>query len=179
MRFFFYGTLQHGNANPVARAAHDRLTSLGEATTRGRLYAVREASGWYPVLLPGQGTVQGALYETRPGFTKSDLAMLDAWEDFDPRRPFGSLYIRRLLSVGDRQDRKHYAHAYVYNRKLPRSARRIAGGDFNSWLARTGLPAFGSRRTVPAERNGIPLPFRRTRSNGARFNDTNSSDQPG
>ncbi|MCB2046746.1 MAG: gamma-glutamylcyclotransferase [Novosphingobium sp.] len=179
MRFFFYGTLQHGNTNPVARAVHARLAQLGEATMRGRLYAVREASGWYPVLVPGQGTVHGALYETRPDFTQADLAMLDGWEDFDPRRPGRSLYVRRLLPVDAQPGRDEAAHAYVYNRTLPRSARRIASGNFNCWLTHTGLPAFGSRRVVPAERNGIPLPFRHTRSNGARFNDTNSSDQPG
>jgi gamma-glutamylcyclotransferase (GGCT)/AIG2-like uncharacterized protein YtfP len=144
MRFFFYGTLIAGSGNPVAMAAHALLRDLGPATARGALYAVGEAEGWYPVLLSGAGAVHGRLYEAAPGFAETDLAALDAYEDFDPADPAGSLYVRATIVATDTAGVFHEAQAYSFNRQLPPGAQAIADGDFCAWIAREGLRPYGA-----------------------------------
>jgi gamma-glutamylcyclotransferase (GGCT)/AIG2-like uncharacterized protein YtfP len=144
MRFFFYGTLIADSGNPVAAVAHRLLRDLGPATARGTLHAVEDAAGegWYPVLLAGAGPVHGRLYEAAPGFAEADLAALDAYEDFDPADPAGSLYLRATIVVTDSDGAFHEAQAYTFNRPLPPGAQPIADGDFRAWLARKGLTPF-------------------------------------
>ncbi|MBV1689839.1 gamma-glutamylcyclotransferase [Novosphingobium sp. G106] len=144
MHFFFYGTLIAGSGNPVAAAAHALLRDLGTVTARGALYAVSDAEGWYPVLLSGAGPVHGRLYEAAPGFGESDLAALDAYEDFDPADPGGSLYVRSTIVVSDGDGAFHQAQAYSFNRPLPPGAQAIPDGDFRAWIAREGLKPYGT-----------------------------------
>lgn len=144
MRFFFYGTLIAGSGNPVASAAHTMLRDRGPGSARGALYAVGEAEGWYPLLLSGAGTVHGRLYEIAPGFGEADLAALDAYEDFDPADPAGSLYVRATIVVTDADGAFHQAQAYNFNRPLPPGAQAIADGDFAAWIARKGLRPYGA-----------------------------------
>jgi gamma-glutamylcyclotransferase (GGCT)/AIG2-like uncharacterized protein YtfP len=144
MRFFFYGTLIAGSGNRVAGEAHARLRDLGAATVAGALHAVGDPLGWYPVLLPGAGTVHGRLYATEPGFDAADLARLDAWEDCDPGDPAASLYRREAIAVTDADGARCEAQCYRYNRALPAGARPIGDGDFRPWLRRVGLRAYGA-----------------------------------
>jgi gamma-glutamylcyclotransferase (GGCT)/AIG2-like uncharacterized protein YtfP len=148
MRFFFYGTLIAGSGSEVARAVHDMLRPIGPATARGALYAVGDPRGWYPVLLPGREQVHGMHYESTADFGRAELARLDAYEDFDPRDPARSLYLRREISVTGADGARRKAQAYRYNRALPASARPIPGGDFHAWLEETGLIPFGGLRSV-------------------------------
>lgn len=141
MRFFFYGTLVAGSDNAVAAAAHGLLRDLGPATTPGTLQAVREPQGWYPALLPGAGLVHGRLYAAAAGFGEAELARLDAYEDFDPADPAGSLYLRETI-VATRGGSPVEAQAYRFNQPLPSGARPIADGDFSAWLAREGVSAY-------------------------------------
>lgn len=142
MRFFFYGTLLAGSENAVAREIHRLLAPLGPARVAGSLVAIPDPRGWYPALLSGEVEAHGWLYESRESFGSADLARLDAYEDYDPADPGGSLYIRRavMLLGGGR------AEAYFWNRPLPDGARPIPGGDFRRWLAERGLQAFGGLR---------------------------------
>ena len=144
MQFFFYGTLIGGSDNPVAAAAHALLRDLGPATARGALYAVGEAEGWYPVLLSGAGAVHGRLYEAAPGFGEADLAALDAYEDFDPADPAGSLYIRSTILVTAVDGAFREAQAYGFNGQLPPGAQAIPDGDFRAWILREGLRPYGA-----------------------------------
>jgi gamma-glutamylcyclotransferase (GGCT)/AIG2-like uncharacterized protein YtfP len=144
MRFFFYGTLIAGSGNPVAAAAHARLRDLGPATGRGALHAVGDAGGWYPILLSGAGAVHGRLYEAAPGFGEADLAALDAYEEFDPGDPAGSMYIRATLVVTAADGTMFEAQAYSFNGRLPPGAQPIPDGDFHAWLAREGLKPYGA-----------------------------------
>jgi gamma-glutamylcyclotransferase (GGCT)/AIG2-like uncharacterized protein YtfP len=144
MRFFFYGTLIADSDNPVAAAAHALLRDLGPATARGALYGVGEAEGWYPVLLWGASAVHGRLYEAAPGFGETDLAALDAYEDFDPADPAGSLYIRSTIVVTDAGGTFREAQAYNFNRQLPPGAQAIPDGNFRAWIAREGLRPYGA-----------------------------------
>jgi gamma-glutamylcyclotransferase (GGCT)/AIG2-like uncharacterized protein YtfP len=146
LRFFFYGTLIAGGGNPVAAAAHALLHDRGPATTRGVLHAIEEADGWYPILLAGDDTVHGRLYDAAPGFGARDLAGLDAYEDYDPADPAGSLYRRVALAATDANGAVHQAQVYRYDRLLPGAARPIPHGDFHAWLAHEGLRAFAGLR---------------------------------
>ena len=139
MRFFFYGTLQAGSGNAVARSLQGLVRPLAPASVKGALFAIPEAQGWYPALAPdGQGTVHGTLSQALPHFTARDLARMDAWEDYDPARPDLSLYLRCKVAL----DGGGEAQAYVWNRPLPGDAIRIAHGDFRRWLAESGFEEF-------------------------------------
>ena len=144
MRFFFYGTLLAGSSSQIALDVHRKLRALGPATVRGRLYAVPDPEGWYPILKPGCRQVRGELYETSPEFRRSDLAALDAYEDFDPSDPSGSLYLRKKVTVVPGGGAPVIANAYVFNRTLPAAARPIRQGDFPEWLSEIGFSSFGS-----------------------------------
>lgn len=144
MRFFFYGTLIAGNANPIAMRVHACLRDEGPATARGTLHALGEPEGWYPVMLAGAAPVHGRLYSAAPGFGEADLAALDAYEDFDPTNPAGSLYLRTTIVVADAAAGFHEAQAYVFNGSLPPGALAIPDGDFAAWIAREGLRPYGA-----------------------------------
>jgi gamma-glutamylcyclotransferase (GGCT)/AIG2-like uncharacterized protein YtfP len=142
MRFFFYGTLQSGSRNPVARRIHARLVAEGPGQVRGALHAVPDWDGWFPALLGGPGIVHGQVYGVGPDFSPADLAAMDTYEDFDPADPTRSLYLRRslpLVSGG-------VVQVYCFNRPLPPGARPIPDGDFRAWLASTNRPEFGGGR---------------------------------
>lgn len=143
LRFFFYGTLIAGSGNLVARAVHDRLVCLGPARTRGTLWAIPDARGWYPALRPGNGWVHGRFYETTSGFDARDEARLDGWEECRRKARKQSSYWRQPAIVLAGKARRR-AGLYLYNRKLPSGARRISGGDFAAWLAAHGFTAYGA-----------------------------------
>ena len=141
-RFFFYGTLMAGSGHPVARRLHVRLQPLGRATVPGALFAIPDPQGWYPALLPGEGQVHGTLHAAGPDFATQDLAAIDAFEDFDPADPAGSLYCRIALPVSPEGGAAVEAQVYRYNRPLPEGALAIPGGDFAAFVRTRGLPVF-------------------------------------
>lgn len=142
MRFFFYGTLLDGSDNPVAQAIHALLAPEGPATAAGALYAVPDATGWFPALLPGDGPVQGRTYTARAHFSAADLARMDAYEDFDPAAPHASLYLRQAIVLAQGGP----AQAYRFNQPLPAGSVPIPHGDFRRWLAETGAAQFTGLR---------------------------------
>lgn len=144
-RFFFYGTLMAGSGHPVASALHARLHPLGPATVPGALFAIPDPLGWYPALLPGEGAVHGTIHAAGPDFSAQDLAAIDAFEDFDPADPSGSLYCRLVLPVRPDGGQEVEAQAYRYNRPLPEGALPIRGGDFAAFVRERGLPVFEVR----------------------------------
>jgi len=146
--FFFYGTLLAGNANPVARDIHRLLRAAGPATIAGSLHGVPDDTGWFPALLAGEGKVHGQLYETLTGFDAAALARMDAYEDYLPDDPAGSLYLRRAESAILPDGSAREVQVYAFNQPLPADARPIPGGDFSTWLAETGLPVFTATRSA-------------------------------
>lgn len=146
MRFFFYGTLVAGHTNPVARMIHARLRSVGAATLAGSLHAIPTPKGWYPALLPGGGMVHGMLYVARAGFSESDLARMDDYEDYHPGSPRNSLYIRESVTAFGEDGKGLKAQTYRFNQPIPQNAKAIPGGDFAAWLGEHGLTAFASAR---------------------------------
>ena len=147
MFFFFYGTLLDGSDNPVAASVHARLRAIGPAAVRGALHAIPDPEGWYPALLSGDGLVHGRLYEAAAAFGESDLARLDAYEDYDPRKPERSLYLREAMTATAGDGSSCEVQAYRFNLPLPVGACVIDGGDFRAWLNRQGLQAFGGMRS--------------------------------
>lgn len=142
MRFFFYGTLLDGSDNPVARAVHALLEPEGSAAAHGKLHAVPDRAGWFPALVSGEGQVLGRCYQARPGFSASDLAQLDAYEDYDPANEGSSLYLRRSVElIGG-----SCAQAYLFNQPLPVGSQPILHGDFRRWLSETGEAQFTGLR---------------------------------
>ncbi len=113
MRFkvFVYGSLKRDF--PL----HHHLTGaryLGEAKLPGfRMYDL----GWYPGIVPGEGTIFGELYEV--DFTT--LLLLDQIEDE------GEEYRRELLEVFTQEGEKVPAFVYVYRGRVE-DKREIVGG---------------------------------------------------
>jgi gamma-glutamylcyclotransferase (GGCT)/AIG2-like uncharacterized protein YtfP len=100
-----------------------RIRRLGRFRLQGILYDL----GPYPGLAPGKGVVHGELYELLDG---GALAVMDAYEEYDPRRPPKvSTYRRERWTLTD-PDVESWV--YVYNRPV-RGLTRVLGGD---WLAR-------------------------------------------
>ena len=154
MRFFFYGTLVAGHDNPVARTVHARLGEGVRATVPGRLHSVETPDGWYPLLTQdfapdtdadSDAVVHGYLYEAGPDFSLADLALLDRWENFDPRDPDVGEY-RRDAAVARTADGANVpTDVYVYIQPMPAGAIPLARGDFAAWLAETGRRAISAQ----------------------------------
>lgn len=140
--FFFYGTLIAGSGNSVEATIHTKLVPAGPARARGRLFAIPDADGWYPALLPGNSPVHGVAYRFSPAFGAGDLALLDEYEGHDPNHPQSSLYVRRPIFLRGKPKGPDMAQAYFFNQPLPAAARRVKGGDFHSWLKKNRLQAY-------------------------------------
>lgn len=108
---FIYGTLHPNRAPRAIAAAARRLTSIGRATIRARLYNL----GQYPgiVLDPAAAPILGELFTVPDDQT---LAALDAYEDFRPHDPANSLFLREkaVVTLDDGSDQSCWV--YVYNR---------------------------------------------------------------
>ena len=112
---FIYGTLHPNRAPAEIAAAARRLTSIGSATIRGHLYDLGEYPG---VVLDANGPlITGELFRVPDDET---LAALDAYEDFRPADPVGSLFLRRMASVVMQDSGAATScWVYVYNRDPP------------------------------------------------------------
>lgn len=129
---FFYGVLQEELGDwPF-------LEGLGlgsPASTQGALYAIPDAKGWYPALIPTQAryasNVEGMIY---PAGTV-DLAAIDAFEGPDYTR--APIMIDGWDGYGETE-----ADAYLWTADLPEGAEPIAGGNFAGWLKQTGRKPF-------------------------------------
>jgi len=110
---FIYGTLHPDRAPREIAAAARRLTPLGPATIRARVYDL----GAYP------GAILDHTAPSLPGelFTVPDaetLAALDAYEDFRPASPPDSLYLRVQTTATLPDGSHHTCWVYVYNREV-------------------------------------------------------------
>ena len=103
-----YGSLMTGMGGREELGVGDQLGFSGRCEIGGRLFDLGE----HPGLLLGPGIVHAELYEIAD---HSILQRLDAYEDYDPDDPEGSLYIRKLVRLA-RPDRD--AWLYEYNRDV-------------------------------------------------------------
>jgi gamma-glutamylcyclotransferase (GGCT)/AIG2-like uncharacterized protein YtfP len=137
---FFYGVLIGEIAPPRVRQLLAGIGPGQAATVRGTLYAVPDARGAYPVLLPGEGLVHGWLHEAG----SVDLAALDRFEGVDPDDPMSGEYRREAVLAMLADGSTVEAQAYLWNRQVHDGLERLAEGDFARWLAGSGHAAFGS-----------------------------------
>ncbi|AHE98094.1 hypothetical protein THITH_07275 [Thioalkalivibrio paradoxus ARh 1] len=120
---FVYGTLLRGLAR--AQLLRDARL-LGLAWIPGRLFDL----GAWPGLRHGPGRVIGELYEV----DTPTLARIDRIEDYDPRDPQRSLYLRERLPVQPLSGAPaHPAFTYVFTRE-PDPETWIRHGDYRRHL---------------------------------------------
>ena len=131
---FFYGVL-------LGEVASDRIAAMlagigpgNPAIASGVLYAVIDRAGSYPVLLPGEGEVRGAVHEVG----SVDLAVLDRFEGVDPNDPRAGEYRREAIRVIPATGSPLEADAYLYNHAPGPALVPIRHGDFARWLRETG-----------------------------------------
>jgi gamma-glutamylcyclotransferase (GGCT)/AIG2-like uncharacterized protein YtfP len=100
---------------------------VGRGTIRGNLYDLGDYPGARVVAAePGQ-RVSGELYRLRD--PELALETLDKYEEFSPREPNRSLFVRELLPVILEDGRKRRAWAYLYNRGIA-GAKLIPSGRY-------------------------------------------------
>ncbi|WP_052208568.1 gamma-glutamylcyclotransferase family protein [Croceibacterium mercuriale] len=159
---FLYGVLR---ADAAGDNAGPLLAGLGpgwSATVPSALWALPDPRGWYPALLPGEGTVQGMLHEAGD----VDLTAVDAAKAAE--------YRRSAVTVTS-ESGEAPATAWLYTADLPAGAEPVPDGDFAEWLAETGHTAFAAegcesaraglmarasptRESPPAWPQGLPRP---------------------
>lgn len=101
---FVYGSLRRGEPMFDALGLDEALEYVSEGTFRGELYDL----GDYPGAVAADGVVRGEVYRIKD---VSILEALDRYEEFDPRDPRGSLFVRHLIHVPE----AGAAWTYLYN----------------------------------------------------------------
>ena len=131
-RFLFvYGTLMKGLQEGWQRKVGARF--VGRGRINGKLYDLGKYPGAIFTDAGSGGYVKGELYKVRD----PELAtrILDRFEEFSPRRPHKSLFLRVVARVTLEDDRTEDAWVYVYNRPVDES-KLIPSGDYREKLAR-------------------------------------------
>jgi gamma-glutamylcyclotransferase (GGCT)/AIG2-like uncharacterized protein YtfP len=118
-RLFVYGTLRPGHAPKEISKVVDTLTPVGSGTVRAKLYDF----GDYPGIVLDENAgenVRGEVF-VLPSDRKT-LAQLDAYEEYSPQDPEGSLFKRLKTRVTLMNGSSELCWVYVYNRAIPKSA---------------------------------------------------------
>ena len=107
---FIYGTLHPDRAPREIAATVRRLTSLGRATLRARLYNLDAYPGI--ILDDAAPPVSGELFIVPDA---AALAALDAYEDFRPTSPADSLFLREKAVVTLDDGSEDSCWVYTFN----------------------------------------------------------------
>jgi gamma-glutamylcyclotransferase (GGCT)/AIG2-like uncharacterized protein YtfP len=124
-RLFVYGSLRRDAPGGRSELLGAGAKFLGRGRVRGRLLDL----GDYPGLVRAvtrDDRVRGELYSISGRRT---LAELDAYEDYDPRHPEQSLFLRRESRIELDSGETTTAWVYLYAGPVARG-RRIASGDY-------------------------------------------------
>lgn len=137
---FFYGVLRPGLASGRMAELIALLGRANPATVAGRLYAVPDPRGHYPVMgAAGAGErVHGTILIPGPRFGPGEMAELDAFEGFHPKDAARSDYLRRALVATLFDSSTCDADAYRWNRPISADFIPIPHGDFARYLAESG-----------------------------------------
>ena len=124
-KVFVYGTLRRGFA------LHSELKKvgaryLGKGQILGKLFDLGEYPGAVR-LAGGNSNIEGELYELQN--PAEQLAVLDEIEEFDPRLPNKSLFIRKKATVKLKDGGRVRAWVYFLPRK-PRRGLMIVSGNY-------------------------------------------------
>lgn len=139
-----YGSLMRGLPASEPRAEtetgprRDLLDQLGVGAGLRRVGPCRVPGvlfdlGPYPALRPARSEADSVCGELHAVIDPRTLAVLDAFEGFDPQDPVGSDYLRERIELLEPQGTR--AWIYVYNRE-PDASRRITPGDWRAHLAK-------------------------------------------
>lgn len=125
-----YGSLMRsvGTQQQALGAARD-LRYLGPCLAPGRLLDL----GAYPGLIMVPGRVRGELYRV---LRRGVFEGLDAFEDYDPKSPQDSLYLRRSIKLL-RPERRAWTYVYAGTAD---AAVVVKGGDWRQHLRRRAGP---------------------------------------
>ena len=137
---FFYGVLRPGLASGRMAGLIALLGQDRPATVSGKLYAVPDPRGHFPVMIAATAgeQVHGTVLTPGPRFGSAELAEFDAFEGFKPNDPDKSEY-RRLTLVATLPDGSATnADVYRWNRAIGGEFIPIIHGDFARYLAETG-----------------------------------------
>ena len=111
---FFYGVLRPGLASGRMAELIALLGRANPATVAGRLYAVPDPRGHYPVMMAAETgeRVHGAVLIPGPRFGPAEF---DAFESFGPADPAHSDYLRRSVLAEPAAGNTVEAHAYCWS----------------------------------------------------------------
>jgi gamma-glutamylcyclotransferase (GGCT)/AIG2-like uncharacterized protein YtfP len=125
--FFFYGTLRPGQENSALSVG---AVSVRPATTRGLLFALPEG---IPVLIDGEGIVQGEVFEYGEAGFEGRLAAFDDLEGFVPGDLASCQYLRERRSIsvsGESVEAWIYVYPVERLAEVRRSSVSIPHGDW-------------------------------------------------
>lgn len=125
-KLFIYGSL-HTASNPFHRLLKQKAKKIGEGTVAGSLYFI----GRYPgaVMSKDGKKIYGSIY------LLEDIKLLDEldkYEEYNPLQPEHSLFIRKAVTVTDKEGSNHRAWMYVYNRDVT-DKQLIKGGNYHEF----------------------------------------------
>lgn len=105
---------------------------VGKGKMKGRLYDLGEYPGAVYDSTDFGEYVRGELYEVK----NSDRAIrtLDRYEEFFPRQPHKSLFVRIVAPVTLEDGRRENAWVYVYNRPVE-DTKLVPSGDYRDRFA--------------------------------------------
>lgn len=113
---FVYGTLLYGSGHArIDKLIATHTTRLGPGTVQARVYDL----GPYPGAIPNASPtdrVTGHVLQLRGG--PATLRILDRYEQYDPRQPTRSVFVRARTHVTLRHGRQVTAWIYWYNRAI-------------------------------------------------------------
>lgn len=119
--FFVYGTLKKGGV--FAEHFNGYRVSSEKATINNmNLYSI----GWFPGILPGNGTVIGELHEYKE--PKTVTTLMDQIEGYNKANPKQSLFIRKYVTVVTKTDKEIKAVVYIYNNPKHVDLKQIHSG---------------------------------------------------
>ena len=116
---FIYGTLHPDRAPAVIAPTARLLRPIGRATIQGHLYDLGEYPGVLLRAAAESDTILGELFCLPEGpDAEAVLARLDAYEDFRPRDPDNSLFLRQLTFAKCEDGSEIACWVYTYNRPI-------------------------------------------------------------
>lgn len=128
---FVYGTLMKGFQEDWQTKVGARL--LGRGIINGKLYDLGEFPGAICAAGDSGEYVKGELYQVRDAALATRI--LDQFEEFFPRQPHKSLFVRIIAPVTLEDGRRENAWVYVYNQPVDES-RLVPSGDYRDNFAR-------------------------------------------
>jgi len=123
---FVYGTLSKNMAPPEIAPVVRSFKYIGSGYVNGQLYDLGEFPG-AKLDEAEQSKVYGKIYEIPAD--QDSLAALDRYEEYDPRKPKKSLFVRKRTLVSRSKRKSVEAWIYEYNQST-NPAKRIKSGQY-------------------------------------------------